>query len=137
MPVVNPNVVVNVQRPRYNVLSGATQVPSPFLSQQMARQEEPSASDLLHIPVHLTEMELVLFVFESGTDITETDLFSKITLLDGKTPWPPDTIPLGLPGQGLTQWIVRYHKEMPPFPLPCRYVFVERKRIGGPLHVSS
>lgn len=136
MPVLNPTVAVDVQRPRYSLLTGATNPPTIFLPQQPARMEKPPATLYLHIPSSLTEVELWLFVFDSGLDIVEGDFFSKITRLDGVTLWPPDTPQPGIPGAGLIQWLVRYHEEQPPIPAPCRFVLVERKRLGGPLHIT-
>jgi hypothetical protein len=104
-----------------------------FLEEEPARVEENRASNYLSLPPALAEKALIVFAVDSETDIVDTDRITRITLLDGVTPWPSNSL---WPNPG-EQWIVRYVMDSPPPQLPERHVFVERILLTGNLHLTN
>lgn len=130
-----PNVLVDVSRSRYNSNSGQTGLPQPTLSAITGNISPMTMADyatLSSAPEPALRANYFLMV-PTGTDIITGDAITKITLLDGVTPWSgAGPLTPGQIGYGGVVWWVRFYQESSPGFLAYRCVYLERMQATGP-----
>ncbi|MGZ6281720.1 MAG: hypothetical protein ACXWQ5_00235 [Ktedonobacterales bacterium] len=134
MPILLPNVLMDISRARYNKNTGVTGSPQPSMYAVPGNLSSMMTSDyaaLAGAPEPALRASYIILV-ETGTDIVDGDFISMIYQVDGKTPWPGFGPPLGAPGYGGISWWVRFHREESPMILPYRALYVERIVTQGP-----
>ena len=128
-PVFLPNVLLTTARPAYNGTTGATAAPVAYLSGIQAHIESHHASAYSTLPDAALNAPYKANV-ATGMDIAPGDWVTSITLLDGVTPWPNDTLSMG----ANVVWEVAFIRETPAVFLRQREVYLIRVLGGGPAH---
>lgn len=134
MPILIPNVIIDVSRSRYSKNTGISGKPQPNIYKVRGNLSSMMASDYIALagaPEPALKASYIILV-DSGTDIVDGDLISMIYNLDAKTKWNGFGPGIGEPGYGGTTWWVRYHREDSPALMPYRSLFVERVVTAGP-----
>lgn len=135
VPILMPNVICDIARSRYNITIGQTSAPTAVnLTGVMGNISPMLATDyqtLTSAPQPALQTTHLLIV-GPGTDIIAGDVVTKMTLLDGVTPWTGFGPLPGQLGYGGVVWWVRFHQESAPGLLSYRSVYLERVTVSGP-----
>lgn len=124
MALISPNVRIWTSRPIRNVATGATSIPTPYLSSVKARIQNPDTTEFAVLEPQLAFKEVYKIVCRRGTDIEVGDTITKITELDGITLWPRTE-----PQNAVYE--VRLARESSPVVLRNHVVYVEKIRVRG------